>query len=169
MMGQTLLLRNQEWLSSCVPGLCIALAGSNRDIKINDRLPKREHTHEACCDRSCIPMVQRALRTIADVQRHQATIRGYFGGCINKSQPSGRLEIFKCVRKMHVLEQKITQRSSRQKLCAATGRMVTDLEMNTAYRGAVEAFNLCRNLGEGDVFAAECVPTFGQDSIDARN
>ena len=48
-LGQTLGLRNDEWLNGCMPGICMAFAGSNSDVKLNDRLPIIEHTHEECC------------------------------------------------------------------------------------------------------------------------
>ena len=38
-MGQCLGMRNDAWLNGCTPGLCVAFAGSNSDIKINDRIP----------------------------------------------------------------------------------------------------------------------------------
>jgi hypothetical protein len=50
-MGQTLGMRNNEWLNGCIPGLCVAFAGSNSDIKPNDRLPIIASTHEECCKR----------------------------------------------------------------------------------------------------------------------
>eukprot|EP00973_Karenia_brevis_P068906 9579640-Karenia_brevis.AAC.1 len=69
-------------------------------------------------------------------QRHQATIRGYFGGYINKRQPSGKLDTWKCVRKMQTSKQSIKSRTSTQQLRAVSGRLVTDLEMKSTYRGA---------------------------------
>ena len=53
-------------------------------------------------------------------------------------------------------------------LRAASGRLVTDLEMNSTYRGAVEIFNLCRNLHPHDVLFAECIRTFLETTIDGR-
>ena len=47
--GQTLLPRNHEFINGCMPGLCIALGGSNSDIKLNDRLPIIAATHSASC------------------------------------------------------------------------------------------------------------------------
>ena len=48
-MGQILGMRNEEWLNGCMPGMCMAFAGSNSDVKLNDRLPITEDTHEQCC------------------------------------------------------------------------------------------------------------------------
>ena len=53
-------------------------------------------------------------------------------------------------------------------LRAASGRLITDLEMNSTYRGAVEIFNLCRNLHPHDVLFAECIRTFDEHTIDGR-
>ena len=41
--------------------------------------------------------------------------------------------------------------------------------MNSTYRGAVEIANLCRNLDQRDVLNAECIRTFGEDTIDGRS
>ena len=51
-LGQTLGLRNEEWLNGCMPGLCVVYAGSNSDVKPNDRLPIVEKTHEHDARRS---------------------------------------------------------------------------------------------------------------------
>ena len=48
-LGQTLGLRNEEWLNGCMPGLCVAFGGSNSDVKPNDRLPIIDETHELRC------------------------------------------------------------------------------------------------------------------------
>jgi hypothetical protein len=40
--------------------------------------------------------------------------------------------------------------------------------MNSTFRGAVEVFNLCRNLRERDALFAECVRTFEEFSLDGR-
>ena len=50
-LGQILGLRNEEWLNGCMPGVCIAFAGSNSDVKPNDRLPITEETHELQCNK----------------------------------------------------------------------------------------------------------------------
>ena len=51
---------------------------------------------------------------------------------------------------------------------AASGRLITDLEMNSTYRGAVEVFNLCRNLDSHDARFAEYMRTFHSVSFDGR-
>ena len=52
--GQILGVRNDEWLNGTMPGLCIALGGSNSDVKPNDRLPIITETHEECCKKRCV-------------------------------------------------------------------------------------------------------------------
>jgi len=39
--------------------------------------------------------------------------------------------------------------------------MITELEMNSTYRGQVEVFKLCRKLHPHGVLFAECIRTFG--------
>ena len=46
---------------------------------------------------------------------------------------------------------------------------MTELEMNSTYRGAVEVFNLCCNLDQSDVLRAECIRTFNEHAIDGRS
>ena len=48
-LGQTIDMSNEESRNGCMSGLCIALAGSNNDVKANGRLPSTEQTHERCC------------------------------------------------------------------------------------------------------------------------
>ena len=50
--GQILGERNDEWVNGAMPGLCVALAGSNSDVKPNDRLPIIEETHEKYCKKT---------------------------------------------------------------------------------------------------------------------
>ena len=50
-LGQTIGMSNKECLNGCMSGLCVALAGSNNDVKANGRLPSTEHTHERCCSK----------------------------------------------------------------------------------------------------------------------
>ena len=38
-LGQILNVRNEAWVNGCILGVCVAFAGSNSDIKVNDRLP----------------------------------------------------------------------------------------------------------------------------------
>ena len=47
--------------------------------------------------------------------------------------------------------------------------MITDIEMNGTYRGAVEVYNLCRHLKMNDVLFAECTRTFGTHTLDGRS
>jgi hypothetical protein len=46
--------------------------------------------------------------------------------------------------------------------------MITDMEMNSTYRGAVEVFNLCRNLRSNDVLFAECIRTFSSCTLNGQ-
>ena len=46
--------------------------------------------------------------------------------------------------------------------------MLTDLEINSAYRGAVEIFSLCRNLHPRDALFAECNRAFNSCTIDGQ-
>ena len=70
---------------------------------------------------------------------------GYFGGYTGKRQPSGKAELKKCVNHMYSLRNKIAGHGVNAKHRAVSGRLITDLEMNGTYRGAVEIFNLCRH------------------------
>ena len=93
---------------------------------------------------------------------------GYFGGYIGKRQPAGTLETKKCVDKLFTLRAKIQNRGKSAQLRAASGRLITDLEMNSTYRGAVEVFNLCRNLRSDDILFAECTRTFNEHTINGQ-
>jgi len=172
-LGQTLGLRNEEYLNGCMPGICVALAGSNSDVKPNDRLPILRSTHEDCCKRKrCIleQSNEKKMRKVTRAaQRMQVVTNGYFGGYIGKRQPAGTLETKKCVDKLFTLREKIKGRSRGAQLRAASGRLITDLEMNSSYRGAVEVVNLCRNLHPHDVLFAECIRTFGSQTTDGRS
>ena len=46
---------------------------------------------------------------------------------------------------------------------------MTELEMNSTYRGAVEVFDLCCVLDQTDVLKAECTRAFGSLAIDGRS
>ena len=172
--GQMLGTRNNPWLDGTAPGLCVALSGGNSDVKLNDRLPIMHETHEAAhCTRRCVPGTsaqrKRALRRmVRRTQTAQAQTNGYFGGYIGKRQKSGKLETRKCVDKMYVLRAKTELKSASQQQRAATGRMVTDIEMNSTIRGAVEEFNLCVNLRANDVLFAECIRTFATVTVNAQ-
>ena len=95
------------------------------------------------------------------MQRAQSIVNGYFGGCIGKRQPNGKMELKKCVNHMYNLRDQILNKSYAGKHRAVSGRMVTDPEMHGTYRGAVEIFQLCRNLRTSNALFAECFRTFG--------
>ena len=78
------------------------------------------------------------------------------------------METKKCVDKLFTLRGKIAGKSRAQQVRSVSGRLVTDLEMNSSYRGAVEVFNLCRHLQMGDVLFAECIRAFGSRVVDGR-
>ena len=174
MHGCVLNCRNSPWLDGTAPGMCVAFSGGNSDVKINDRLPIMCETHEdAHCARRFVPGTsakrKKALRRmVRRTQTAQSQTNGYFGGCIGKRQKSGKLETRKCVDKMHVLRAKTEAKSATQQQRAASGRMITDIEMNGTLRGAVEEFNLCVNLRANDVLFAECIRTFSTVSINAQ-
>ena len=99
-LGQTLGMRNEAWVNGCMPGLCVAFAGSNSDVAPNDRLPIIEKTHEQCCRRKrCIVQKKSLKKATRAAQRTQTVAMGYFGGYIGKRQPAGTLETKKCVDK----------------------------------------------------------------------
>ena len=168
MLGCYLGLRNSEWIDGTAPALCVGLTGGNTDVKVvNDRMPITEETHEASCKKNCL-RENLARRIQRKMMRAHANTNGYFGGYIAKRQPCGRFEAKKCINKMHELRRKKADASAGGKLRAASGRMVTDLEMNGVLRGAVEEFNLCKNLREGDVLFAECVRTYATITVNAQ-
>ena len=74
----------------------------------------------------------------------QVVTNGSYSGSIGKRHPSGSLEPKKCVDKLFTLRAKITGRGKAVQLRASNGSLVTELEMNSTFRGAVEIFNLCR-------------------------
>ena len=147
--------------------MCVAFAGSNSDVKPNDRIPMIPEVHEPQCKRkSCLRMMQdytadrkvkkRILkRSTVHTQRMQSATRGYFGGYIGKRQPAGGFELKKSIKNFFTLRGKIAGQGRSAQLRAASGRLMTDLEMNSTFRGAVEGFNLCRNLRKNDVRFAE--------------
>ena len=53
-------------------------------------------------------------------------------------------------------------------LRASSGILITDLEMNSTYRGAVEIFNLRCNLDQSDVLKAECIVNSHSVTIDGK-
>ena len=95
-------------------------------------------------------------------------MNGCFGGYVGKRQPTGALETKKCVDKMMTLRTRVHGRGRAGQLRAASGRLITDLEMNSTYRGAVDLFNLCRNLHPSDVLFAECIRTLKEHTLDGR-
>ena len=168
-MGQMLLLRNEEWVNGTMPGLCVAFSGSNSDVKPNDRLPITEFTHEeACTRRRCLVRKNKLKRTTRATQRTQSVTNGYFGGYIGKRQPGGALATRKCIGKLLTLRANYKSKSRAAQLRATSGRLITDIEVNSTYRGAVEVFYLCRNLHPHDVLFAECIRTFLDRVIDGR-
>ena len=168
-MGQTLGYRNDEWVNGTMPGLCIALCGSNSDVKPNDRLPITADTHESICHKRCVVKKHNLKRTTRITQRAQNIANGYFGGYIGKRQPGRSLETKKCVDKLFSLRAKMRGCGKAAQVRAASGRLITDLDMNSSFRTAVEISNLTRNLHPHDVLFAECIRTFGSMVIDGRS
>ena len=78
----------------------------------------------------------------------------------------GALEIKKCVNKLVTLRSQLKSKSKAEAVRATSQRLITDLEMNSTYRGAVEITNLCRNLHPHDTLFAECIRTFGSQSLE---
>ena len=136
-------------------------------MKPNDRLPVLPEVHEKVCKKNCVKKVH-LKRTTRNTQRTQSVVCGYFGGYVGKRQPAGALETKKCVDKLFTLRGKIAGHSKAQQVRSVSQRLITDLEMNSTYRGAVEVFNLCRHLKTGDVLFAECIRTFGSRVVDGR-
>ena len=151
-LGCILGKRNSPWINGTSPAFCIGLSGSNSDVKMNDRLPIIQSTHEHSeCTRRCVPADprkrERALRRIVcKMQVAQSQTNGYFGGYISKRQKLGKLETKKCIDKMCQLRDRIESQTSKKQFGRVTGRMVTDIEMNATSRGVVEETNLCQNL-----------------------
>ena len=78
-LGQILCVRNDEWVNGTMPGLCVALAGSNSDVKPNDRLPIIPETHEKCCRKKrCLVRKHTLKHTTRITQRAQSVCNGYF-------------------------------------------------------------------------------------------
>ena len=73
-----------------------------------------------------------------------------------------------CVDKLYTLRAKQQGKGKAAQLRAASGRLVTDIEVNSTHRGAVEIFHLCRNLHPHDVLFAECIRTFKSINVDGR-
>ena len=64
------------------------------------------------------------------------------------------------------LRSQLKSKSKAEAVRATTQRLITDMEMNSTYRGAVEITNLCRHLHPHDTLFAECVRTFGSQSLE---
>ena len=146
----------------------MAFAGSNSDVKPNDRLPITAQTHEAICHKKCFVRKHMLKNTTRITQRAQNVTNGYFGGYIGKRQPTGALETKKCIEKMNTLRSKINGRSQFSQARAASARLFTDLEMRSTFRSAVEVLNHCRSPNPTDVLPAECIRTFSNSSLDGR-
>ena len=78
------------------------------------------------------------------------------------------MEIKQCIDKMHALQDRMQteKKSLGEQRKSVTGRVVTDLEMNGVYRGAVEQSYLARSLRQGDALNAECIHTFASEIVD---
>jgi len=75
-LGTMLGLRNNEWLTSTMPDLCLTFGGSNSDVSPNDRLVPNAtmHENEECNGRCAKPGTIRKIRRLT--QRSQATTNG---------------------------------------------------------------------------------------------
>ena len=71
----------------------------NSDVKANDRLPILACTHESVCTKKTCVKKHALKRTTRISQRAQSVTNGYFGGYIGKRQPTGKLEVRKCMDK----------------------------------------------------------------------
>ena len=168
-IGRIALRRNNEWVNGTAKGLCVGFAGSNTDVQLNDLLPVLASTHETTlCRRNCVKTGKQALAKMTRLmQCVQSSRNGYFGGYISKRQPSGKLETRKCIDKMLSLRERIHGRSLGQQQRAVSGRMITDIETGGTCRGAVETFNLVRNMKKDDILFPECLRSFCTRDIDA--
>ena len=153
--------------------LLLSIPKSNSDVTLNDRLPIQEETHEDNeCKRRCVPHPAKrkmALsRMIRRTQVVQSQISGYFEGYISKRQKVGKMETKKLVDKMYTLREKHSGSSEQKQQRAVSSRMITDIEMNGTVRGAVEVYNLAKNIRPNDCLFAECIRTFATVDVDAR-
>ncbi len=69
---------------------------------------------------------------------------------------------------MIALRSRVEGKTPQQQQRAVSGRMITDIEMNGAVRGAVEEYNLCANLRSHDALFAECIRTFPTVDVNAQ-
>ena len=74
--------------------------------------------------------------------RAQSVTNDYFEGYVGKQQPAGTLKIKKCVDKTFTLRAKLRGREAASQARATTGVLLTKLEMNNTFRGAMEDFQL---------------------------
>ena len=139
-----------------MPGMCMAFAGSNTDVKPNDRLPITARAHEKVCKKSCVRKSSFGKITRA-AQRTQSATNRCSGGYVGKRQPIRSLETRKYVDKQFSLRANMAGKSQTRQLRAASGRMVIGMEMNNTCRGAAEVLNLCRNLRSNGVLFAESI------------
>ena len=148
----------------------MAFAGSNTDVKPNDRLPILEVTHEPVRRKKYLRTKKHILKRMTRLaQRTQSVTNRYFGGYVGKRQPAGALETKRCIDKLYTLRAKIAGRGQAAQLRAASGRLITETEMNSTYRGAVEVVDLERRLHPSDVLFAECIRSFNSHDIDGRS
>ena len=158
MLGCILGRRNSQWLNGTARAFA-TIFGFNTDVSPNDRLPITAETHERVCGMSCVE-VATVARIAQKAQRSQTLTNGYFSGYMVKAQPIGKYELKKCVDKMHMLRERIANRSPKDQAVAVTRRMLTDLEMKGVLREAQTSTNLCVNLRPGDTLFQECIRTF---------
>ena len=147
--------------------LCV-LGMGNSCVRPNDRLPVNAKTHEKSCARKSCLKDKITKKAAISTQVAQAITSGYFGGYMSKNQPSGQLELKKCVPKMLDLKERNFGKTQKAQERAVAARMVTDLECNGVCRGAVEVTNLAANLNKTDALAQECVRTFPTQHLDGR-
>ena len=122
-----------------------ATATSNRTTDYRSSPP---HTRNAASESGVLKTWGCVTRATYADQRTQSVTNGYFGGYIGKRQPAGSLETQKHVDKLLTLRAKMQGRGRAAQLRASSGRLITELEMNSTYRGAVEIFNLRCNLAD---------------------
>ena len=70
-----------------MPGFCVALAGSNSDVKANDRLPIIAETHEKCGKKRCAVKKHTLKRAARAAQRAQRDSQILFQTLYFKDRP----------------------------------------------------------------------------------
>ena len=126
------------------------------------------HTRAHLSEEAGIVRKHTLKRTTGLTQRTQSVMNVYFGGYFGKRQPGGSLEIRKRMKNLHTLRDENRGKGKAAQLRGASGRLITDIEMNSTYRGAVEVFNLARNLNERDVLFAKSIRTLKEHTVDGR-